>query len=133
MAALVILVLLLGVTAVMLVRGARLRALVPGLLAMLPAITLLQALSWPALLVGIGVLALVAWHRWSRSRAIVSRWSARSRRRAGVASTIDIARHAGTVAPRRRAGTVRPSLPSLVRREGWATPTSAVGVELCRV
>ena len=37
-------------TAVMLIQGARLRALVSGLLATLPAITLLQALSWPALL-----------------------------------------------------------------------------------
>jgi hypothetical protein len=133
MAALVILVGLLAVTAAMLMQGARLRALVPGLLATLPAITLLHALSWPVLLAAGVLLALVGWHRWSRSRAIVSRWSARSRRRAGVASTLDIARHAGTVTTRRRASTVRPSLPSLVRREGWATPTSAVGVELCRV
>ncbi|GAA4893204.1 type IV secretory system conjugative DNA transfer family protein [Actinomycetospora straminea] len=129
----VILVLLVAATAVSLTRGAIRPAMVCGALAALPATTLLQALSWPALLVGISVLALVVWHRWSRSRATVTRWSARSRRRAGVASTIDIARHAGTVATRRRASTVRPSLGSLVRREGWATPTSAVGVELCRV
>ncbi|TDQ65177.1 type IV secretory pathway TraG/TraD family ATPase VirD4 [Actinomycetospora succinea] len=133
MATLLILVLLVGATVVQLMRGAVRPALVCGALAALPVTTLLQTLSWPALLVGIAVLALVVWHRWSRSRATITRWSARSRRRAGVASTVDIARHAGTVATRRRAGTVRPSLGSLVRREGWATPTSAVGVELCRV
>ncbi len=133
MATFVVLVLLVAATAVSLARRAIRPALVCGALAALPAMTLLQALSWPALIIAGVLLALVGWHRWSRSRAIVSRWSARSRRRAGVASTIDIARHAGTVTTRRRASTVRPSLGSLVRREGWATPTSAVGVELCGV
>jgi hypothetical protein len=133
MATFVVLVLLVAATTISLARRAIRPALVCGALAALPAMTLLQALSWPALLVAGVLLSLVGWHRWSRSRAIVFRWSARSRRRAGVASTVDIARHAGTVATRRRASTVRPSLPSLVRREGWATPTSAVGVELCRV
>ncbi|GAA4895687.1 type IV secretory system conjugative DNA transfer family protein [Actinomycetospora straminea] len=128
-----ILGLLVGATAVQLLRGARRSALVCASVALLPAITLVQALSWPVLLVAAAVLALVGWHRWSRSRSIVSRWSARSRRRAGVASSLDVARHAGTLATRRRAGTVRPSLGSLTRREGWATPTSSVGVELCRV
>ncbi|GAA4785688.1 hypothetical protein GCM10023200_19550 [Actinomycetospora chlora] len=129
----VILVLLVAATAVSLTRGAIRPAMVCGALAALPATTLLQALSWPALLVGIAVLVLVGWHRWSRSRATITRWSARSRRRAGVASSLDIARHAGTVATRRRGSTVRPSLGPLLRREGWAVPTSAVGVELCRV
>ncbi|MDD7966127.1 type IV secretory system conjugative DNA transfer family protein [Actinomycetospora lemnae] len=132
-ASLLILALLAGAVVVSMMRGAVRQALLFGALACLPATTLIQALSWPALLVASAVLALVAWHRWSRSRSIVSRWSARSRRRAGVASSLDVARHAGTVATRRRAGTVRPSLGSLTRREGWATPTSAVGVELCRV
>ncbi|MEJ2865315.1 type IV secretory system conjugative DNA transfer family protein [Actinomycetospora flava] len=132
MATLLILVLLVAATALLVARGARLWACVPGLLAMLPALTLLQALSWPALLIAAAVLVLVGWHRWSRSRSIVSRWSARSRRRAGVASTLDVARHAGTVATRRRAGTVRPSLAALSRRERLGVPTTAVGVELCR-
>ncbi|MFC5136786.1 type IV secretory system conjugative DNA transfer family protein [Actinomycetospora rhizophila] len=133
MTTLLILVLLAGVTVLLVARGARLWACVPGLLALLPAVTLLQALSWPGLLVAGGLLALVGWHRWSRSRATITRWSARSRRRAGVASTLDIARHAGTTATRRRAGTVRPTLAGLSRRERLGLPTSAVGVELCRV
>ncbi|MDD7941686.1 type IV secretory system conjugative DNA transfer family protein [Actinomycetospora lutea] len=133
MATLLILVLLTAATALLLARGARLWACVPGLLALLPTLTLLQAVSWPALLVAAVLLAVVGWHRWSRSRSIVSRWSARSRRRAGVASTLDVARHAGTVATRRRAGTVRPSLALLSRRERLGVPTTAVGVELCRV
>ena len=132
-ATLLILVLLLGLTALLVMRGAIRPALGCGALASLPAMTLLQALSWPALIVAGAVVLLVGWHRWSRSRATVTRWSARSRRRAGVASTLDVARHAGTVATRRRACTVRPSLGSLSRRERLGVPTSAVGVELCRV
>ncbi|MEJ2862160.1 type IV secretory system conjugative DNA transfer family protein [Actinomycetospora flava] len=132
-ATVLILVLLAGAVVVSMWRGAIRQAFLFGVLGSLPATILVQAMSWPALLVAGALLAVVAWHRWSRSRAIVSRWSARSRRRAGVASSLDVARHAGTVATRRRAGTVRPSLGSLTHREGWATPTSAVGVELCRV
>ncbi|MDD7942504.1 type IV secretory system conjugative DNA transfer family protein [Actinomycetospora lutea] len=130
---LLVLVLLLGATALFVMRGAIRHAVVCGALATLPATTLLQALSWPTLLLAALVLGLVGWHRWSRSRSIVSRWSSRSRRRAGVASTLDVARHAGTVATRRRACTVRPSLARLTRRERLGVPTSAVGVELCRV
>ncbi|GLZ49234.1 hypothetical protein Acsp06_54190 [Actinomycetospora sp. NBRC 106375] len=128
-----ILVGLLAAAVVLVLRGAVRHAVCCGALAGLPATTLLKALSWPALLAIAVVLAVVVWHRWSRSRATITRWSARSRRRAGVASTLDVARQAGTVATRRRAATVRPSLGSLTRRDGWATPTSAVGVELCRV
>ena len=107
MTTLLILVLLAGVTVLLVARGARLWACVPGLLALLPAVTLLQALSWPGLLVAGGLLMLMGWHRWSRSRATIPRWSARSRRRAGVASTLDIARHAGTTATRRTPGLVQ--------------------------
>ena len=130
---LLILVLMLGVTALLLVRGLVRQAMFSAVLASLPAVTLLQALPWPVWVIAGAVLLLVGWHRWSRSRAIVFRWSARSRRRAGVASTLDVARHAGTVATRHRACTVRPSLASLSRRERLGVPTSAVGVELCRV
>ncbi|GLZ49486.1 hypothetical protein Acsp06_56710 [Actinomycetospora sp. NBRC 106375] len=130
---LLILVVLLGAAAVLVMRGAIRQAVCCGALAGLPATTLLQALSWPAVIALSALVALVGWQRWSRSRAQVTRWSARSRRRAGVASTVDVARHAGTVATRRRACTVRPSLAAMSARERLGVPTSAVGVELCRV
>ena len=130
---LLILVLLLGLTALLVMRGAIRQALVCGAFASLPATTLVQALSWPV------SSSPARWCCWwagtagPASRATVLRWSARSRRRAGVASSLDVARHAGTVATRRRACTVRPSLASLSRRERLGVPTCAVGVELCRV
>ncbi|GAA4757770.1 type IV secretory system conjugative DNA transfer family protein [Actinomycetospora chibensis] len=130
---LLILVLMVGLTALLVIRGAIRQALVCGAFTSLPATTLVQALPWPVWVIAGAVLLLLGWHRWSRSRATVLRWSARSRRRAGVASSLDVARHAGTVATRRRACTVRPSLASLSRRERLGVPTSAVGVELCRV
>lgn len=130
---LLILVLMLGLTALLVIRGALRQALVCGVFTSLPATTLVQALPWPVWVVAGAVVLLLGWHRWSRSRATVLRWSARSRRRAGVASSLDLARHAGTVATRRRACTVRPSLAALTRRERLGMPTRAVGVELCRV
>ncbi|ALE74380.1 hypothetical protein AD006_25280 [Pseudonocardia sp. EC080610-09] len=78
------------------------------------------------------LLAAVGWHRWARTSSTITRWSARARRKASVASTLDVVRHAGTVAVRRRAGTVRPSLSGL-RWWAWSRfPTAAVAVELCR-
>ncbi|MFN2496479.1 MAG: type IV secretory system conjugative DNA transfer family protein, partial [Pseudonocardiaceae bacterium] len=78
-------------------------------------------------------VVLVVWLRRTGTRSIVSRWGARSRRKAGVASTVDIARVASFVAVRRKASVVRPSLGDLTRRERLRVPTTAVGVPLCRV
>ncbi|ANY06384.1 type IV secretory system conjugative DNA transfer family protein [Pseudonocardia sp. HH130630-07] len=113
-------------------RGARVIAVGLGAVAMLPAATLLQALSWPAFAVAALLVVAVVWHRWSKSSATISRWAARTRRRAGVASSLDIVRHAGTLAVRRKASTVRPSLAALSRWERLRLPTSAAGTELCR-
>ena len=78
------------------------------------------------------LLALVGWNRWSRTSATVTRWGSRSRRKAGVASTVDIAR----VGVRRRGeaprGVVRPSLAGLSRWARWRLPVVEVGVRLCR-
>lgn len=113
-------------------RGAYGLAVGAGLFAALPASTLLRQLTWPVyLLVGV-VGAVVVWHRWARSASIVTRWSARTRRKSGVASTADIARHASSSAMRRRSGTVRPTLAGLSRWRRWRLPTSEVAVELCR-
>jgi hypothetical protein len=91
-----------------------------------------------AVLIGALVLvALLLWLRHGRTMATVTRWGAMIRRKAGVASSVDIARTGGTVAMRRRAPQVRPSL----RPEDWwarfvqlvALSPVMVAVELCRV
>lgn len=112
----------------------RARGLAAGLalLALFPTWTIVAALSWP-LLVVIGLGALW-WARvgWSRSSSMVTRWGARSRRKSGVASSLDVLRFAGSAAMLRRAGTVRPSLAELSRRQLAAVPVSEVAVRLCR-
>ena len=113
-------------------RGARMLAAGLAVVALLPAATMVQALSWPALVAVALVAGVIVWHRWSRSSATVSRWASRTRRKVGVASGLDIVRHAGTLAVRRRTGTVRPSLVGLGRWERLRLPTTEVAVELCR-
>ncbi len=114
-------------------RGSYGIALVLALVAVLPAVTLARALPWPVV-AAVGVLlAVVGWHRWARTSTTVTRWGARSRRKAGVASTVDIARIASGVAMKRRAGVVRPSLAALPRWSWWRLPTVEVAVRLCRV
>ncbi|BBG03929.1 MULTISPECIES: type IV secretory system conjugative DNA transfer family protein [Pseudonocardia] len=113
-------------------RGARLLAAGLGLLAALPAATLLQTLAWPAFAAAGLIVAAIVWHRWSRSSATVSRWASRSRRKVGVASSLDVVRHAGTLAVRRRTSTVRPSLAGLPWIQRVRLATSEAAVELCR-
>src|SRR5689334_4033665 len=114
-ATVLILAVLVGATLLTWDRGSRGMALVLALVAALPALTIARALPWPVLvLVGV-LLALGGWNRWSRTSATVTRWGSRSRRKAGVASTVDIARVASGAAVKRRAGVVRPSLTDLSR------------------
>jgi type IV secretion system protein VirD4 len=114
-------------------RGVRGVAAVLVLLAVLPAVTLLRQLPWPALPAFALLAGVVGWNRWARTAGTVTRWSARSRRKAGVASSVDVARLAGAVAMRRRAATVRPSLAGLSRWRRLRLPTGEVAVLLCRV
>lgn len=113
-------------------RGARGLAAGLAAIALLPAATIVTALSWPALVAVAGLAVVIVWHRWARSSATVSRWASRSRRKVGVASSLDIVRHAGTLAVRRRIGTVRPSLAGLPRLQRWRLATTEAAVELCR-
>ena len=113
-------------------RGARMIAVVVGLFALLPALTLLRELPWPAYLLVAAVLGVFGWHRCARSAGVVARWSAGNRRRSGVASTLDITRTASATAMRRRATTVRPSLAELSRWELQRLPVGEVGLQLCR-
>ncbi|MCA1693557.1 MAG: TraM recognition domain-containing protein [Actinobacteria bacterium] len=92
---------------------------------------------WPLLtLLGLTILAGAAgtWRRRRRSSAgTVTHWSARSRRRHGVASWLDIARFGSFVTVRAKGTTVRPSLRELSRLERLQLPTTEIGVPLCRV
>lgn len=133
LSALIFLVLLIGAAAIAWQRGTRSYAVGFAALAVLPGWAFATSLAWPVLVIVGVLLAGAAWHRWARTSATVTRWSARSRRKSGVASTLDVARHAGSLIHRRRAVTVRPSLAGLTRRQRWRLPTSEAAVELCRV
>lgn len=134
---LVILLALLAGSALAWRRGARALATALVLVAALPAVTLLkQTPIWAVVAIGV-VLVGVLWHRHARTAATVTRWSAMSRRKAGVASTMDIARVASAPAMRRKAASVRPSLAQTTRRARWLQlvrlPAVEVAVRLCRV
>ena len=117
-------------------RGARPLAVPAGAFALLLAWAVIRE-AHPLVTVGlVGVAAAAVWHRWGRSSAIVARWGDRSRRKSGVASWLDIARHRGAFAMRRRAGVLRPSLrtegPVAQLRQLLRLPVAEVAVQLCR-
>ncbi|GAA4820927.1 hypothetical protein GCM10023201_03080 [Actinomycetospora corticicola] len=114
-------------------RGARRPAALLGAAAALPGYAFLTSLTWPFVLLLMGLGGLLAWQRLARTSSIVSRWSGRSRRKAGVASSVDIARRAGAVAMLAMAAKVRPSLAGLSRWERCRVPVAQVAVELVRV
>ena len=113
-------------------RGTRGMAVVLGLVALLPAVTLARSLPWPVLVLLAVPLGVLGWSRWMRTSATVSRWGTRARRKAGVASTVDVARVASAPAVKRRAAVVRPSLADLSRWGWWRLPAVEVAVRLCR-
>jgi type IV secretion system protein VirD4 len=78
-------------------------------------------------------LGTMAWVRWTRTASTVSRWGARSRRKSGVASTVDIARRGSALAVRRKVTVVRPSLAERSRLQRLRLSTTEVAVPLCRV
>jgi len=79
------------------------------------------------------VVVGVVFVRFTRTSATVARWAGRSRRKAGVASTLDIARIASAGAMRRKAPVVCPSLGGLTRWQRARVRTSTVAIGLCRV
>ena len=127
-ATVVILAVLVGAVVWSWQRGSRGLAVVFALVAVLPATTLAKALPWPALVVIAVLVAVVVWNRWSRTSATVTRWGTRSRRKAGVASTLDVARVASGPAVKRRASVVRPSMNTLSRWRWWRLPVVEVAV-----
>lgn len=93
-----------------------------------------SSLSVLGVLAGLAIVAAaVLLHRRARSAATVSRWGERARRKAGVASTLDIVRTGSAPAVRRRATVVRPSLKVRSRTELLGTPTAEIALSLCRV
>ncbi|MQA16129.1 MAG: TraM recognition domain-containing protein [Pseudonocardiaceae bacterium] len=98
-------------------------------------VVLVWWLSIVAPLLTLGLLAVVVgvgFVRFTRTSALVSRWGARTRRKAGVASTLDVARIASAPALRRKAGVVRPSLAGLTFGQRMRLATTEVAVPLCR-
>ena len=92
-------------------RGAYLVGCGFGAAAVLPGWALIRT-THPTLLALLGlVLAALVWHRYGRTMATVTRWGASSRRKAGVASSTDIARLGSAVAMRRRTRTFAPPSP----------------------
>ena len=77
--------------------------------------------------------ATLVWHRRTRSASIVGRWGATSRRKDGVASTWDIARHGSAHAMRRKATVVRPSLGELTCWQRLRVRTTEVAIPLVHV
>jgi type IV secretion system protein VirD4 len=135
--ALVVLAVLVAVALLSWRRGASALAIGCVAAAVLPALTLIRT-SHPFLLgLLVAALGLVAWHRYGATMATVTRWGASARRKAGVASSLDIARVGSAVAMRRRAPNVRPSLASDSRARRAVQllrlPAASVAVELCRV
>jgi hypothetical protein len=105
-----------------------------GSASVLPAVTVIEQASWLTLATVVVLTGGVAWHRWARTSATVMRWGARSRRKSGVASSLDILRWASGWSIRRRTATVRPSFAELPRLRRWQqVATTDVGVQLCRV
>lgn len=113
-------------------RGTYLAAVGCGAFAVLPALTLLRQLPWWAYVI-VAVLVLgVGWHHLSRSAALITRWTGRTRRSAGTASSAAIARRASGRALRGKVRKVRPALADLGRRALMRVPVAEYGIELCR-
>ncbi|GAA2566181.1 hypothetical protein GCM10010210_47040 [Pseudonocardia hydrocarbonoxydans] len=121
------------VAAVLRRRGSNGYAAVAVLLAAFPALTLAQRVPWWGWAIALVAVGLIGWQWAARSAVVVTRWSARTRRKSGVASTTDLLRHASPRAIRKRAATVKPSLAAAGRWARWRVPPIDIGIELCRV
>lgn len=103
-----------------------------GVFALLPAWALLRQVPWPVYLIAALVAAVGLWQHLSRSAAVVTRWSGRSRRSSGTASAATIARVASARAMRRKARKVRPVLAEVRWWVLWRVPVIGYAIELCR-
>ena len=117
-------------------RGARAVAFGAGVAAVFPVWALVRTTNPFLLGVLVALLLVGVWLRWGRTMATVTRWGASARRKAGVASMVDIARTRSAVAMRRHVGVLRPSLRARSRlghvRQLCRFPVVEVAVQLCR-
>lgn len=104
---------------------------VPFLVVALWALGLLP-MPWYVPAAAVAIVGVLTWRRFSTTASKVTRWSERTRRKSGVASSLDVLRHASTPAMRRTAAVVRPSLGDLSRRERRQIPTAAFATLLVR-
>lgn len=89
-------------------------------------------LPWWLATAGWMALAFMVYRRWGRTSSTVIRWGNKTRRKAGVASLLDVGRAGSTVAMRRQATTVRPSFRLLTWWERLFVGTAECAVLLCR-
>jgi type IV secretion system protein VirD4 len=113
-------------------RCAYLAAIGCGAFAALAAWTLLRQLPWWAYVIGVVLAVGLGWHHLSRSAALITRWTGRTRRSAGTASSAAIARRASGRALRGKVRKVRPALADLGRWALLRVPVAEYGIELCR-
>jgi type IV secretion system protein VirD4 len=109
----------------------------------LTAILGLAAIGWltyPALTIVIGVVlavligvSLTMRRTHAGSTALVNRWTSRSRKHHGVASTWTILRVSSGWAMRRKATVLRPHLTGVTRTQRWRTPITEFATPLMRV
>lgn len=108
-----------------------------GGVAVLNEVLQVVAPYWTWLLLAIVLLVAGRITYWQRRRVgsagTVKRWSARSRRRHGVASVVDIARVASFLSVRCEAKTMRPTMRGLTWVQRSRMPTTELGVPLCKV
>jgi len=102
-------------------------------LAWLVAWNLTGPLTKAALVLTVVGIAVFTWYYLTRSGQTVNRWGSRSRRKRGVASTLDIVRFGGRNAMLRKSSVVRPSLAHLSPAARHLTRVTEVAVPLCRV
>lgn len=90
-------------------------------------------IAFAGALFAVGVL-VGGWAKWVRggNARIVTRDGEKARRRSGVATTRQVAWGASRVAMHRRAAAVRPHLRAAGWKTRWSTPTTELGVKLCR-
>lgn len=115
------------------------RAMVVFTAATVGSVAYLYLVGPPVLIGGPLVVGLVAvgavlvWWRYGRNASRVVRAGERTRRKHGMASTLDVIRYGSAAAVRRKAPHVRPSVAQLGHLTRLRMPTTQVGVQLCKV
>ncbi|MEU7843969.1 TraM recognition domain-containing protein [Micromonospora sp. NPDC049114] len=92
-----------------------------------------QQIGWTAMAASVGMVSTAAWSWYTSRRTTTShidRWSRRARRNQGVQSLAGHLLTTSSLAMRRRATTLRPSLAELTRVQRWRTPVTEYAAPL---